>query len=134
MKRYLTALALCTLMTACYEPTPDPVTLDDGTPRLSVRGEDIFTFNEMNCQLGFNGRKAEFRMHTDNMSEYFIADLDRIPSSIGERVTAESLWWTTQSDVELKTNVALDVLKIEDGTIWLWDSREQISAVVRILE
>lgn len=134
MKRFLAAMVLCAMMSACYEPAPDPVTMSDNTPRLSVRGVNIFTFDELNCQLGFNGKKTEFRMHTDNMSEYFIADLDRIPSSVGERVTAESLWWTTQSDVELKTNVALDVLKIEDGTIWLWNSREQITAVVRVLE
>lgn len=134
MKRFLAAMILCAMTSACYEPAPDPVTMSDSTPRLSVRGISIFTFDELNCQLGFNGKKNEFRMHTDNMSEYFIADLDRIPSSVGERVTAESLWWTTQSDVELKTNVALDVLKIEDGTIWLWNSRDQISAVVRILE
>lgn len=134
MKRFLAALALCLMMSACYEPAPDPVIMEDNTPRLSVRGMSIFYFDGLNCQLGYNGKKNEFRMHTDNMSEYFIADLDRIPSAVGERVTAESLWWTTQSDVELKTNVALDVLKIEDGTIWLWNSREQITAVVRILE
>lgn len=134
MKRFLAALALCSMMSACYEPAPDPVIMEDNTPRLSVRGMNIFYFNELNCQLGYNGKKNEFRMHTDNMSEYFIVDLDRIPSTVGERVTAESLWWTTWSDVEFKTNVALDVLKIEDGTIWLWNSREQITAVVRILE
>lgn len=134
MKKFLPFVIILLSLSSCREPEPDPIVLTDGTPRISVRGTDRFTYNESSCQLGFNRDKAEFRIHNDNMSGYILVDLDRIPSAAGETVMAESIQWTTADDVELRKNIALEVLKFEGGNIWLWNSRERIAVVVRILE
>ena len=133
-KLFATLLLLLALLPGCNDTLPDPVILSDSTPQLSARGKVLFRYEELNCQLGFKREKAEFRMHTDNMSDYVFVTLDHIPSAAGEQITAEELNWTTPSDVEYRKKVILEVLKLEDGVIWLWNSRDRIALVIRELE
>lgn len=136
MKKRLIILLLIPLLMAaeCRHNQPDPIVLSDSTPQLSVQGKVLFRFEENTCQLGYNRERAEFRMHTDNMSDYVLVNLDHIPSSVGEEVTAEEISWTTAYDIEYRMKIILEVLKLEDGNIWLWSSRDQMALVVRELE
>lgn len=134
MKKILPGLIAAMLLTSgCIRPDPDPVVLADSTPQLSIQGRLLFRYEESSCQLGFNRDRAEFRMHTDNMSDYVFVTLDHIPSSVGEKVIANDMSWTTTDDVEYRIKLILEVLKLEDGNIWLWSSRERISLVIREL-
>lgn len=135
MKKALSILLFSLFMaTGCDLTQPDPVILSDSTPQLSVQGKVLFRYEDSTCQLGFNLERAEFRMHTDTMSEYVFLTLDHIPASVGEQVTANEISWTSPDDVEYRKKIILEVLKFEDGTIWLWSSRNQIALVVRELE
>lgn len=135
MKKYLPAIILALLsLSSCNDTEPDPIILSDGTPQISVRNTVRFIYDEASCQLGFNREKAEFRIQTDNTSGYVIVDLDRMPNAVGEKVTAESIQWTTYDDLEIRKNIVLEVLKLEDDNIWMWNARERIAVVVRILE
>lgn len=135
MKKALSILFILLFMaTGCDLTQPDPVILSDSTPQLSVQGKVLFRYEDSTCQLGFNLERAEFRMHTDTMSEYVFLTLDHIPASVGEQVTANEISWTSPDDVEYRKKIILEVLKLEDGTIWLWSSRNQIALVVRELE
>lgn len=135
MKKALSILLISLFMaTGCDLAQPDPVILSDSTPQLSVQGKVLFRYEDSTCQLGFNLERAEFRMHTDTMSDYVFLTLDHIPASVGEQVTANEISWTSPDDVEYRKKIILEVLKLEDGTIWLWSSRNQIALVVRELE
>lgn len=135
MKKALSILLISLFMaTGCDLTQPDPVILSDSTPQLSVQGKVLFRYEDSTCQLGFNLERAEFRMHTDTMSDYVFLTLDHIPASVGEQVTANEISWTSPDDVEYRKKIILEVLKFEDGTIWLWSSRNQIALVVRELE
>lgn len=135
MKKALSILFILLFMaTGCDLTQPDPVILSDSTPQLSVQGKVLFRYEDSTCQLGFNRERAEFRMHTDAMSDYAFLTLDHIPASVGEQVTANEISWTSPDDVEYRKKIILEVLKLEDGTIWLWSSRNQIALVVRELE
>lgn len=134
MKKVFLFLSVCLILTSCWESEPDPVILLDDSPQINVQGATGFKFDEKKCQLAVNREKAEFRMHTDNMSEYVILDLDVIPAEAGGQVTAESLSWTSDDDVQTRKNIVLEVLKLEDDTIWFWYPRERIAIVVRNLE
>lgn len=133
-KSSLFLLATCLFIASCKSPAPDPTVLLDSNPQIVVRNEVKFSYREADCQLGFNRSKAEFRMMTDNMSSHAIIVLNDIPTEKGQRVVAERISWTTHNDIESRNNVALEVLKIEGGNIWLWSAREEIAAVVSILE
>ena len=135
MKKALSILFILLFMaTGCDLTQPDPVILSDSTPQLSVQGKVLFRYEDSTCQLGFNLERAEFRMHTDTMSDYVFLTLDHIPASVGEQVTANEISWTSPDDIEYRKKIILEVLKFEDGTIWLWSSRNQIALVVRELE
>lgn len=126
----LAALALC----SCGNERDIPRFIEDDTIRLEVSGSTVFKYDANSCQLAFNREKALFRVHTDNMSDYFIADLDRIPVEVDQEVTA-TLSWTTDSNVTTRKNIALKTVMIEGDKIWLWSgSGGQFALVIRVLD
>lgn len=132
-KNLLPILILCSsLLVCCTEYTYTPEFLTDSTIRLEVGEKKIFTFTKSDCQYAYNIERCEFRAHTDNMSDYFIFRLSSIPSHEGEEVQGLLVEWTERNSMNtVKKNIALQTVKIEDDTIWLWNSREGIKATLR---
>ena len=131
---YIAALlALLVLPVGCEPQTVyTPEFLTDSTLRMEVGKQEILTYNPITCQTALNLHRCEFRMHTDNMSEYFIIRFSSMPSEEGESVTVESLVWTNPSGTEqTRKNITLEVVKLEGDIAWLWNSRESIRMTVR---
>ena len=131
---YIAALlALLVLPVGCEPQTVyTPEFLTDSTLRMEVGKQEILTYNPITCQTALNLHRCEFRMHTDNMSEYFIIRFSSMPSEEGESVTVESLVWTNPSGTDqTRKNIALEVVKLEGDIAWLWNSRESIRMTVR---
>ena len=131
---YIAALlALLVLPVGCEPQTVyTPEFLTDSTLRMEVGKQEILTYNPITCQTALNLHRCEFRMHTDNMSEYFIIRFSSMPSEAGESVTVESLVWTTPSGTDqTRKNITLEVVKLEGDIAWLWNSRESIRMTVR---
>ena len=129
----LAAAALLFSMTACIEEgTYTPEFLTDNTLRMAVGKTDVITFNPLTCQYAFNTDQLEFRLHTDNMSDYFIVRLQSEPTEEDQIITAGLLRWTSKTGAdEVRKNIALQVVKMEDDVVWLWYSRESIKMTVR---
>ena len=131
---YIAALlALLVLPVGCEPQTVyTPEFLTDSTLRMEVGKQEILTYNPITCQTALNLHRCEFRMHTDNMSEYVIIRFSSMPSEEGESVTVESLVWTNPSGADqTRKNITLEVVKLEGDTAWLWNSRESIRMTVR---
>ena len=131
---YIAALlALLVLPVGCEPQTVyTPEFLTDSTLRMEVGKQEILTYNPITCQTALNLHRFEFRMHTDNMSEYFIIRFSSMPSEEGESVTVESLVWTNPSGTDqTRKNITLEVVKLEGDIAWLWNSRESIRMTVR---
>lgn len=105
----------------------------DNTVRLEIDGQKVFVFNENTCQLSYNENRCTFRAHTDTMLDFFTVKLDRIPSSMGEEVTADITWNTTYGE-RAKNNITLSVQRIWGDVIWLCDASQHTAAVVRTLK
>ena len=136
MRRIKTIIAgivlLCTLPACIQEGTYTPEFLTDNTLRMAVGKTDVITFNPLNCQYAFNTDQLEFRLHTDNMSDYFIVRLQAEPTKEDQIITAGLLRWTSPTGAdEVRKNIALQVVKMEDDVVWLWYSRESIKMTVR---
>ncbi|MBR0109193.1 MAG: hypothetical protein IJM05_01150 [Bacteroidales bacterium] len=136
MRRIKTIIAwlvlLCALPACIQEGTYTPEFLTDNTLRMAVGKTDVITFNPLNCQYAFNTDKLEFRLHTDNMSDYFIVRLQSEPTKEDQIITAGLLRWTSPTGAdEVRKNIALQVVKMEDDVVWLWYSRESIKMTVR---
>lgn len=101
---------------------------------LQVKDTKVFTYNSLTWQTAFNRERCEFRVHTDNMSDYYCVTLNTVPSSEGQKVKG-SVVWTSSSDVINKNGLNFSVEKIDRaGRIWLWCKKERIGAVIQALD
>lgn len=132
MKRlaFILSLSLC-LATSCNQNTYTPEFLLDDTIRLESGKECVFLYNPSSCQWAYNSQRLEFRAHTDNMSDYFIVKLNSRPEEESSTVIASYLEWTEPNGMNrIKRNLALEVVKLEGETIWLWNSASGLKLTI----
>lgn len=122
---------LALLICGCCPAKFEDVYTGSDTPSLTVRGESQLKFDPMYMQQSFSRSRGEFRVGTDNMSEYFVLKVSQIPSEENQNLTADVKWTSGESIKELHRR-KFTVKKMEAGTIWLWCSQDNILAVVRI--
>lgn len=104
----------------------------DDTLRMEVKGYTTFRFDPLTCQIAFNREQGEFRVHTDNMSDFYIVRLDEVPAGVAQ-VIGGTIIWTTGDDLHSKkTNFS--VVKMAGAKVWLWSAESRIAVVVQILE
>ena len=133
MKRFLPILLLLVLC-SCQDRTRfSSAFAARDEIRLQVGGEEQMCYDPMTCQLGFNPDTREFRVHTDNMSDYFSVTLSRIPSKSDEQVSG-TLVYTTHDDVVTKKNITLKAIRLEGDRIWLWNQTGRIGLEIQVLE
>lgn len=125
-------MALC--MVSCHATKVDPEFLTTNTTGLTVKGSTVFTFDPLTCQTAFNREKGEFRVHTDNMSDYYCVSLSTIPTSQGQKAKGDIIW-TSKSQVQTKRDLSFQVEKVDrSGRLWLWSRKEAIGVLVQILD
>lgn len=133
MKLRLSIIALLALCLAgCREHNLSDDFKFDSTIRLEIKGYTIFRYDPLSCQIGFNRDRCEFRIHTDNMSDFYIIRLDEMPAAEGQTVNGTASW-TTGDDLHTK-KTSFEVIHLEGGKIWLWSPGTRIAAVVMELE
>ncbi len=132
--RFLLPLLLpLLLLSGCNDDRLQNAFCENGGVRLLVGGRIAFTYEPNTCQMAFSRDLKEFRAHTDNMSDFFVADFTEIPAELGQRLSAD-LVWTTEREVLTRKNLTLEVVRIEGDEFWLWSSAGRIGLTVRILE
>ena len=104
----------------------------DDTVRMEIKGYTTFKYDPYNCQIGFNREKNEFRVHTDNMSDFFHIRFEQMPSAEGQIVNG-TVSWTTGDNLHSK-KTTFELVKLEGSKIWLWSPSTRIAAVVDVLE
>lgn len=135
MKRLLPLLLPLLLLTAsCVrEARIDEELILSEIPCLQIKGKRIHTYDPANWQLAWNASLHRFRAGNDNMSEYFVLTCSDTPAEAGQSLDV-SLSWTQNNGIQQRS-LPLKVEKIsDDGTVWLWNGKESIGAVVRILQ
>ena len=132
MKRILSVFCLVLLLSACVREQIDPAFLASSDIGLTVGKTQVFRYDPLTCQLGFNSARGEFRVSTDTMSDYYVVTLPSIPSKPGEVLKGDILW---TSDTAIKRFHAIEfkVLKIESDVAWLWNQQNRIAVTVQIL-
>ena len=130
----IAALLGCMLLSSCTGSNGDPEFVNTYDCNLRVKGEVVFNYSPSTCQLAFNRERNEFRVHTDNMSDYYSLKLHSIPTAEGQRVKGDIVW-TNKSDVLTRKDLAFQVKKADRaGRFWLWNRKEQIGVVIHVLE
>ena len=125
----LSIISLC----SCRRDRFSSAFVESDEIRLQVGGSVQLRYDPLKFQLSFSRDLREFRVSTDNMSDFFCLSLDGIPSEEGQ-VLGGRLVWTTHTDVLTKNNLALEVLHLEGGKVWLWSEDARIGACVLMLD
>lgn len=134
MRRIAIILLLSLLaLTGCQDERQRAAFCENEGVRLLVGGSIAFSYEPNTCQLAFSRDLREFRAFTDSMSDFFVATFSRVPSELGQRLTA-SLTWTTEREVLTRKNLTLEVVRLEGDMVWLWSDAGRIGLTVRILE
>lgn len=133
MKRLLPFLLLTVLAPACTrEVRIDPALAESEAPCLHVKGKMVYMHDDNTGQLAYNATEHRFRAGNDNMSEYFSVTCSETPIETGQTVQAGVVW--TQGTGNQSRQLSFRVEKVNaEGTVWLWNGKEGIGAVVRIL-
>ena len=130
---FLLSLLCLLLLSGCQDERQLNAFCENDEIRLMVGGTIAFTYEPNTCQLAFSRDLKEFRAHTDNMSDFFVANFSEIPSTLGQRLSAD-LVWTTEREVLSRKNLTLEVVRFEGDECWLWSGAGRIGLTVRILE
>lgn len=132
-KRLLLILAPVILLSSCVGKV-DPEFLQNEDFCLRIKDNVVFRYDERTCQTAFNRRRAEFRVHTDNMSDYYRITLSGVPTGEGQKFTGD-VTWTSTSNIFTKKGCTFTVSKMDaEHRVWLWCRKEQMGAVVQILD
>lgn len=133
--RHIAALmTVLALLCSCSGNKVDPEFVATTDFSLKVKDETVFRYDPLTCQVAFNREKCEFRVHTDNMSDYYCVRLRSVPTTEDQKVKG-SLIWTSKSDINTRTDLAFVVRKADrTGRMWLWCRKERIGVVIQVLD
>lgn len=119
---------------SCVGPQPDEILLPRTEISLSIKGEAIMEYDPATCQIGYNSERNEFRMVSDNLSDWLIFSSNAVPGDPGQEVNA-SLEYTSQSSTKTLKDLTFSIEKTApDGTTWLWNKDKKIGIIIKVLQ
>ena len=127
-------LSAAILMAACDRSVePDEAFLAGQDIQLKVNGQVIYTYDPLTWQLSYNSTLKEFRAFDDPMKNWYMVKCDKVPSAVGDKITA-TITWSTSGQPSTLTG-SMKVVKAEGDTYWLWrgDKKSQTGVTIRIL-
>lgn len=137
MRKFLTYIfAIIALLTAssCQDRLKyDKDFLSSEAVMLKVGTKLEFEYKDLNCQLAYNDKRREYRASTDNMSDYFVLRLSQIATSKGQKLTG-SLSWTGDDYMGNLNNISLEVVKINETNVWLWNQANKVAVIIPRME
>lgn len=131
---YILILMTVALLSGCNIYDIDEILLERDDISLTWKGEEQLVFDPMTWQVGCNTKTYEYRVHDDDMADYFVLECESRPDVEGEDITA-SIEWTVETDVRRYDHITFTVKRIApDGRVWLWSRTQKIGVVVKQLE
>ena len=127
----ITLMLVAALFMGCNQADPSEDFQANDQLRMEIKGYVTFSYDPLNCQVGFNRQNCDFRVHSDNMSDFFSITLEEMPANTGQKIDGTATW-TTGDDLHTK-KTSFDVVKIQGSKIWLWSPDSRIAAVVQAL-
>jgi len=133
MKKTLLVFSAILCLAGCKRYDIDEILLQREDISLTVKGEDILSYDPATFQIGYNEGTNEFRIFEDNLGNWFTFKCQERPSS-KEQVVKADLRWTTPNTTRSRKGLSFRVVKTDaKGHIWLWCEDEAIGVVVREL-
>lgn len=127
--------SVCLMAAGCRQATenPSPEFIETGELSLRIKGRVVHTYDPVSWQISYNADRKEFRIHNDTMSDFYILKCQSLPVEEGATLKANLLW--TSTTIQSRSNLSFTVLRIlPDGTVWLFNRKNDIILSVRTLK
>ena len=136
MKIALKYMLLCALLltaAGCEPYDIDLVLLSREDVSLTWKGADQIVYEPDTWQIGCNTERNEFRVHDDEMANYFTVKCSARPTDEGQELTAD-VQWTMISSIKRFEGIRFEVKKVSaDGYVWMWSRTHNIGVVLKKL-
>lgn len=133
MKRLILIATIVITAAGCNRYDIDEILLQREDISLTIKGNEVFSYDPDTCQLGYNDESNEFRSFDDNAGHWFKIRCSASPDTEGQIIKA-TLDYTTTNDNKSLRDIEMTVKKIsKDGRIWLWNDSRKIGAVIKRL-
>lgn len=135
-KSIMTVIAAVTAFSSCINKGGEWENIfvnNEDDISLTIAGQKVFSYNPNTCQIGYNAGNRQYRVSDDNMSDFFILTVKKIPEEEGEMIYS-TIYYTTRDRIKTE-NMDLKVVKKDnDGKIWLWNSSKKCGVVIKLFE
>lgn len=124
-------MAVAAFFCGCVKYDVDEILLERDDLSLTWKGVEQLSYDPLTWQIGCNVGRGEYRVHDDNMANYYIVRCKDRPVSEGQDIYAD-IEWTVWNNIKRYEGVRLTVMKMDgDGKIWLWSKVQKIGVVVK---
>jgi hypothetical protein len=132
MRKLVMLLIIASIATGCRWDIDEILLVRDDIS-LTMKGEDLFVYDPLTCQISYNYSENTYRMYDDRLSDWVIVECSERPDTEGQSLTAD-ITWTTSSSLKIERGLRFTVQKISsDGKVWLWNKSKKIGIVIKNL-
>ena len=131
MKKALFILLVGVMSAGCVKYDVEEILLVRSDISLTMKGNDIYSFNPDKAQIGYNSELNEYRMFDEDFQNWVSMIWSEKPVSEGQ-VILINLEWDTRESARKKTGLEFEVRKTEgSGMVWLWNSSDKIGLAIK---
>lgn len=126
-----TGLLLCGGGCSCDRESLQASFRDSDGMSLRLDGKTVLQYDAKKWQYTSNLSTNEFRVHTDNMSDYWAVQCGSLPQSVGQHVTC-TVSYTDDENTNTLRSLDMEVLRVEGEKVWLWSQDKSLGVVVAV--
>lgn len=131
MKKALFILLVGVMSAGCVKYDVEEILLVRSDISLTLKGNDIYSFNPDKAQIGYNSELNEYRMFDEDFQNWVSMIWSEKPVSEGQ-VILINLEWDTRESARKKTGLEFEVRKTDgSGMVWLWNSSDKIGLAIK---
>ena len=131
MKKALFILLVGVMSAGCVKYDVEEILLVRSDISLTMKGNDIYSFNPDKAQIGYNSELNEYRMFDEDFQNWVSMIWSEKPVSEGQ-VILINLEWDMRESARKKTGLEFEVRKTDgSGMVWLWNSSDKIGLAIK---
>ena len=132
MRKLVMLAVIASIATGCHWDI-DEILLEREDISLTMKGEELFVYDPMTCQMSFSSTDNIYRLYVDRLSDWVIIKCSERPDTEGQDLTAD-ISWTASSSTRSERGLKFTVRKTSaDGKVWLWNKSKKIGIVIKNL-
>lgn len=132
MRKLVILTVIASIVTGCVWDI-DEILLERDDISLTMKGEELFVYDPMTCQISFSSTDNSYRMYDDRLSDWVTIKCSDKPDTEGQSLTAD-ITWTASSSIRTVRGLKFMVQKTSsDGKVWLWNKSQKIGIVIKNL-